>query len=93
MKKYDEVLYVPAPEVLVSETHTAIKKLLTSTEGRSFSEDTELSSAQVGDNGDVFIKKVIGAVSPIIPITLKNRSLDGRYLRTALTLLDATETV
>ena len=91
VEKYDEVLYGPAPEVLVNETHTAIKKLLRSTEGRSFLEDTEVSTAQDSDMGDVFIQKVIGAVSPIIPITLRNRSLDGGYLRTALTLLEASE--
>ena len=65
--------------------------MLTSTEGRSFFEETEVSSPQVGNEGDEFIQKVIEAVSPILPITLRNRSLDGGYLRTALALLEATE--
>ena len=91
VEKYDEVLYSPAPEVLLNETHTAIRKYLTSTEGRSFFEDTEVSSAQVGDEGDEFIQKGIEVLSPIIPIILRNRSLDGGYLRTALALLEATE--
>ena len=91
VEKYDEVLYGPAPEFLVNGTHTAIRKLLTSTECRSFLDDTEVSGPQVADKGDLFIRKIIEAVSPIIPITLRNRSLDGSYLRTALSLLEATE--
>ena len=43
--------------------------------------------------GDLFIRKVIEAVSPIIPISLRNRSLDGGYLRTVLALLEAKETL
>ena len=38
-----------------------------------------------------FIKKIVEAVSPIIPITLRNKALDGGYLRTALLLLTAAE--
>ena len=85
-EKYDEVLYGPAPEVLVNETHTAIKKLLKSTECRSLQENTQVSDTQVGDKEDVFIRKVIEAVSPILPIKLRNGSLDGGYLTTALAL-------
>ena len=91
VEKYDEVLYGPAPEFLVNGTHTAIRKLLTSTECRLFLDDTEVSGPQVAEKGDLFIRKIIEAVSPIIPITLRNRSLDGSYLRTALSLLEATE--
>ena len=89
--KYDEILFGPAPEVLVNHTHTAIRNLLISTEGKSFLKDTEVPGNQVGSDGDVFIRKIIEAVSPNIPITLRNRSLDGGYLRTALALLEATE--
>ena len=91
VEKYDEVLYGPAPELLVNVTHTAIRKLLKSTECRSFLDDTEVSGPQVTDKGDLFIRKIIEAVSPYFPITLGNRSLDGGYLRTALSLLEATE--
>ena len=38
-----------------------------------------------------FIRMIVEAVSPIIPITSRNRSVDGGYLRTALTLLAAVE--
>ena len=93
IEKFDEVLYGPAPEDLVNHTHTAIRNLLSSTEGRAFLSDTEVSGNQVDDDGDIFIRKIIEAVSPIIPITLRNRSLDGGYLRTALALLEATEII
>ena len=40
---------------------------------------------------DSFIKKIIEAVAPVLPITLRNRSLDGTYLREALHMLGAAE--
>ena len=36
---------------------------------------------------DEFVKKIVGTVSPIIPIALRNKALDGGYLRTALNLM------
>ena len=90
VEKYDEVLYGPAPEFLVNGTHTAIRKLLTFTCWKLL-DDTEVSGSQVADKGDLFILKRIVAVFPIIPIALRNRSLDASYLRTALSLLEATE--
>ena len=44
-----------------------------------------------GSTGDDFIRKIIEAVAPIIPITLTNKSLDGAYFRTALQLIAAAE--
>ena len=85
IQKYDDVLFGPAPEVLVQDTHKAIRKLLLSEEARSF-----LSGTAVG-NGDTLIKKMVEAVAPIVPIALRDKSLDGAYLRTALHLLGATE--
>ena len=41
--------------------------------------------------GDLFVRKIIETVAPIIPITLRNKSLDGAYFRTALQLLAAAE--
>ena len=41
--------------------------------------------------GDEFVRKITEAVAPIIPITLRNRCLDGGYLRTALQFLGAAE--
>ena len=91
IEKYDEVLYGPAPEKLVKETHQAIIALLRSPEGVAFQSKADNSSKQAGDPEDTFIRMIVEAVSPIIPITLRNRSLDGGYLRTALTLLAAVE--
>ena len=52
VEKYDEVLYGPAPEILVSETHTVIKEQLKCTECRTYLEDTEVSDSQLGRKGD-----------------------------------------
>ena len=90
-EKFDEILHGPAPEELVVETHSAIRKLLASQECRDF------MSQSLGDNkgavaaGDDFIRKITEAVTPIIPITLRNKSLDGAYFRTALQLVAAAE--
>ena len=91
VEKYDEVLFGPAPEELAVGTHNAIRELLYSKECQEFlstREDEEDASISVGDD---FVKKIVEAVSPILPITLRNKSLDGSYLRTALHLLGATE--
>ena len=90
-EKFDEVLYGPAPEQLIKETHRAIRDLLGSTECAEFlaARDDEASPKDQGCHK--FIKKIVEAVSPIIPITLRNKALDGGYLRTALLLLTAAE--
>ena len=90
-EKFDEVLYGQSPESLVLETHKKIRVLLASEECRDFLgaggkvNDTTLAES------DIFIKKIVESVSPIVPITLRNKSLDGGYLRTALHLLGAAE--
>ena len=88
---YDEVLFGPAPEAAVTVTHHAIRALLLSDEGKKF-----LSLGQEDDSGSVtfcdeFVKKIVGSVSPIIPIALRNKALDGCYLRTALNLIGCAE--
>ena len=85
LKKYDEVLFGPAPEVLVQDTHKAIRTLLLSDEARDF-----VSGVVLAD-GTNLINKVVEAVAPIVPISIRDKSLDGAYLRTALHLLGATE--
>ena len=48
-----------------------------------------MSDAQVRDKRDMFIRKVMRQYAQ--STTLRNRSQDGGYLRTALALLEATE--
>ena len=91
VEKYDEVLFGPAPEELAVGTHKAIRELLCSEECQEFlstKDSKEDASVTAGDN---FVKKIVEAVSPILPIALRNKSLDGSYFRTALHLLGATE--
>ena len=90
-EKFDDVLYGPAPEQLTVETHRLIKELLTSEEYTKFLAKETSEEAESEGGTQVFIKKIIEAVSPIIPVTLRNKALDGAYLRTALLLLGAAE--
>ena len=88
---YDEVLYGPPPEKLVTDTHKSIADLLVSEDARAFLGTKDDTSPSVSPERERFIKKIIGAISPIIPITIRNKSLDGSYLRTALHMLGAAE--
>ena len=90
-EKFDKVLYGQLPENLIKETHANIRGLLNSKEGTSFLAANNDKVPAAGDRDDNFIKKIIEAVSPIIPITLRNKDLDGSYMRTALLLLGAAE--
>ena len=90
-EKFDEILFGSAPEAIVEESHRKIKTLLRSEEGQHFqSDDGKTDDASVKAT-DEFIKSIVEAVSPIIPIAVRNKSLDGGYLRTALYLLGAAE--
>ena len=90
LEKYDEILYGPAPESLIGEVHSKIRNLLKSEDARLFSaEGTDTTMAEVDQVG--FIKKFVEAVSPIVPITLRNKTLDGSFFRTAVSLLGAAE--
>ena len=91
LEKYDEVLYGSSPEELVEETHKAIRGLLASQECTNFMiKVSKVDEASVAA-GDEFVRKITEAVAPIIPITLRNKYLDGGYLRTALQFLGAVE--
>ena len=91
LSKYDKVLFGPTPEAIIEKTHKVIRELLVSPEGKMFSKEQEETDEEAVDRCDLFIKKVVGAVPPIIPITIRNKSLDGAYLRTALHFLGAAE--
>ena len=62
-----------------------------SAECTTFLENADVSTYEARDRGVTLSLKIIEAVSPIIPFKIRNRSLDGGYLRTALTLLGASE--
>ena len=91
LSKFDEVLFGQSPEILIESTHKKVRELLVSEEGRSFLKELEESDEVAVAKGDEFIKQLIGVVPPIIPIALRNDSLDGSYFRTALQFLGATE--
>ena len=88
---YDEILYGPSPEELVESTHEAISKLLGSEEASGLFNIPSDEDEENQQKRDIFIKRVVEAVSPIIPLTIRNKSLDSTYFRTALHLLGATE--
>ena len=91
LEKFDDILYGSSPEEMVQTTHNEIKKLLLSDEGRAFFRAQEVGGESSGVDGTTLVKKLIEAVAPIVPITLRNKSLDGKYFRTALHLLAAGE--
>ena len=92
VEKFDEILHVGVkPEVLVHGTHATIRQLLRSDEGSAFLRERDSSEEAAVARCDTFIKRIVEAVAPILPITLRNKALDAEYLRTALHLLGAAE--
>ena len=49
---------------------------------------TDKEAVAAGDN---FVRQITEAVASILPITLRNKSLDGGYFRAALQLVAAAE--
>ena len=64
-EKFDEVLYGPAPEVLVQEAHRSLKTLLQSDEAREFVMGVDLPNDDLDTTQTDFIKRIIESVSPI----------------------------
>ena len=91
LEKYDDILYGPSPEKLIEMTHSSIRDLLTSDRCQTFLKRVGDPDQASVDSCDQFVKNIVEAVSPIIPISLRNKTLDGGYLRTALHFLGAAE--
>ena len=91
LQKYDEVLYGSSPELLIEPTHTAIRNLLKTEEAYRFVREAQNLGDAAAELDEKFVKKIVEAVEPIIPVTLRNKSLDGTYLREALHMLGAAE--
>ena len=91
LQMYDSVLNGESPEVLVQSTHRKIRDLLRSGECDEFFANQVGASGTDDSKGNEFIKKIVQAVAPIVPITLRDKSLDGAYLRQALHMLGAVE--
>ena len=91
VQKFDTVLHGSKPEVLVQETHMAIRGILQSKEGREFFRDLDCADAARVLAGDKVVMRIVEAVAPIIPLTIRDKALDGGYLRTALQFLGAAE--
>ena len=91
LQMYDSVLNGESPEVLVQSTHRKIRDLLRSRECDEFFTNHDGASGTDDSKANEFIKKIVQAVAPIVPITLRDKSLDGTYLRQALHMLGAVE--
>ena len=92
LEMFDEVLHDgEKPEILIQKTHSTISQLLLSDNCRRFLSNADSTEDAIRTDRDNFIKRIVGAVEPVLPITLRNKSLDAGYLRTALHLLGATE--
>ena len=64
---------------------------MVSQEGENFQREVGSTTPEAVARLDLFQKKIIEAVPPIIPVALRNKSLDRAYLRTALHFLGAAE--
>ena len=91
IQKYDSILHGAKPELLIENTHKRIREVLLSPEGREFFRDAESTEAARVKACDKVIMKVVEAVEPIVPLTLRDKALDSGYLRTALHFLGAAE--
>ena len=89
--KFDAVLHGSKPEELIGTTHEAIREILRSPEGRELSRDLDSTEDARVAACDKVIKRLVQAVAPILPLTLRDKALDGEYLRTALQFLGAAE--
>ena len=91
LEGFDEILDGPSPEELVESTHEDIGKLLESPEALELFGAPADQLADKQQKKDMFIKRVVEAVSPIVPVSIRNKSLDSTFFRTALHLLAASE--
>ena len=87
----EEILYGPAPEVLIKDAHQSIRRLLSSEECKKCLQEGAMGDSSTESQRDVLVKKIMEVIFPILPIALRNKSLDGEYIRTALHLLSAAE--
>ena len=91
IEKFDEILFGPVPEEGVEKTHKDIRNLLCSDDCRTFLSNADKTDDASVSAADKFIMSIVEAVGPILPISMRNNSLDGGYLRTALFLLGTAE--
>ena len=77
VQMYDNVLHGGTPEVLVQSTHRDIRELLQSDECVEFINSRDEAGEPDDGKGDDFVKKIVQAVAPIVPITLRDKALDG----------------
>ena len=89
--KYDEILWGESPEIAIEKAHGTIRDLLRSKEFGTFVADSESDDQAASLRCDLLVKRIVEAVAPIIPISLRNKSLDAGYFRSALHLLGAGE--
>ena len=79
VEKFDKTLFRPTTADMVEKSHRDIRILLCSEECRSFlSKKDKADDASVAA-GDQFIKSIVEAVGPVIPILMRNKSLHGGY--------------
>ena len=91
ISKFDKVIDGKTPEFLVEETHEKIRALLRSQELSQVLDEDDGESQAAAASCDDFIRKIVEAVAPILPITLRDKSLDSGYFRAAHQLLAASE--
>ena len=84
LNQYDMIMFGQAPEKQIEKVHRVLRELLLSQEAATFRDEVNSSDSAAVARDDFFVKRIIEAVPPIIPVALRNKFLDGGYLRTAL---------
>ena len=72
LESYDEILYGPPPEELVETTHKGISDLLKSEDAKTLFMGSDGAPDNSGPEQDLFIKRIVEAVSPIIRVAIRN---------------------
>ena len=71
IEMFDEVLHDgEKPEILIQKTHSTISQLLRSDDCRRFLSNADSTEEATRTDRDNFIKRIVEAVEPILPITL-----------------------
>ena len=90
VQKFDTVLHGAKPETLTQVTHEGTKDILQSPGRQFFSRSRQYEPESI-KAGDKVAMKIVEAVAPIVPLTLRNKALGSGYLRTMLHFLGAAE--
>ena len=69
---YDKILFGPPPEEQIEMAHTTMRDLLVSQDAQNFLCKENIPDATLDSSRELLEKRIIEAVSPIIPVAIRN---------------------